>query len=259
MAPPDARVPAPVGGVQSIDRVFTLLEQMADAGGIAGASRLARSSGLPVPTIHRLLRTLVAVGYARQEPSREYALGPRLVRLGEAAGRLLEGWARPCLERLATALGESVNFAQIEGTEVIYVAQAPGRHSMRMFTEVGHRAGLHCTAVGKAILSTYAPPQAAAILQRAALERHTDRTITAIPALQRQLDVARARGFAVDLGEQEVGVHCVAVALPGSPSRGAVSVSGPQARMTPELVSQAIPLLRNTARELYREMDPQHR
>ena len=74
------------GGVQSIARAFDLLETMADLGGIVGLSQLASASGLPLPTIHRLMRTLLDLGYVRQEPSREYALGPRLVRLGESAG-----------------------------------------------------------------------------------------------------------------------------------------------------------------------------
>jgi len=73
----------PTGGVQSIARVFDLLEAMTDLGGIATLSELAQRSGLPVPTIHRLVRTLVDLGYVRQEPSRAYALAPRLVRLGD--------------------------------------------------------------------------------------------------------------------------------------------------------------------------------
>src|SRR6266705_1172025 len=81
------------GGVQSIARAFDLLETMADLGGIVGLSQLASRSGLPLPTIHRLMRTLLDLGYVRQEPSREYALGPRLVRLGENASRLLSDWS----------------------------------------------------------------------------------------------------------------------------------------------------------------------
>src|SRR5690348_15877926 len=84
-------------GVHSIARAFDILETMADLGGIVSLSQLASRSGLPVPTIHRLMRTLLDLGYVRQEPSREYALGPRLVRLGESASRLLGTWATPHL------------------------------------------------------------------------------------------------------------------------------------------------------------------
>lgn len=243
------------GGVQSVSRVFRLLELMADLGGVASVSELAEASGLPLPTIHRLLRSMVGLGYVRQEPSRRYALGPRLVRLGEAAGRLLESWANPYLRRIADALGESANFALIDGTEVVYVGQAPGSHAMRMFTEVGHRAGLHCTAVGKAILATYPVERAEEIALRLTYSAHTERTITSADQLMRELETVRQRGFAVDLGEQETGVSCVAVALPGSPARGALSISGPSTRMTTEVIRSAVPMLSQSAAALSSELD----
>ena len=73
------------GGVQSGERVFELLELITEAGGNVTLSELSASTELPLPTIHRLLRTLVALGYIRQLPNRRYALVPRLIRLGEGA------------------------------------------------------------------------------------------------------------------------------------------------------------------------------
>lgn len=73
------------GGVQSLQRAFDLLERLADAGGEASLSELAATSGLPLPTIHRLIRTLVTLGYVRQNSNRRYTLGSRLIRLGETA------------------------------------------------------------------------------------------------------------------------------------------------------------------------------
>src|SRR5262249_58547939 len=88
---------------------------MADAGGEVGLSELSASSGLPLPTIHRLMRTLVACGYVRQQPNRRYALGPRLIRLGESASRLLGTWARPHLAHLVEETGETANLALLDG------------------------------------------------------------------------------------------------------------------------------------------------
>src|SRR5690606_10604203 len=139
------------GGVQSLDRAFCLLEIMAEAGGETSLSELAQSSGLPLPTIHRIVRTLVSNGYARQQPSRRYALGPRLIRLGETASRALGSWARPYLAELTEATGETSNMAVLDGEQIVYVAQVPSQHSMRMFTEVGRRVDAHATAVGKAV------------------------------------------------------------------------------------------------------------
>ena len=137
----EARTPS-AGGVQSLDRAFGLLELMADAGGEMPLSQLSAHSGLPLPTIHRIVRTLVASGYVRQLPSRTYALGPRLIRLGESASRMLGTWARPVLVDLVEVVGETANMAMIDGDRAVYVAQVPSRHSMRMFTEVGRRVHL---------------------------------------------------------------------------------------------------------------------
>jgi len=243
------------GGVQSIERAFGLLETMADAGGLVGLTRLAAASGLPLPTIHRLVRTLVSLGYVRQDSSRQYALGPRLIRLGEGASRLIGLWARPHLTTLVDALGESANLAVLDGSEVVYMAQVPGRHSMRMFTEVGRRVSPHCTAVGKALLSQMGRDQVADVLSRTDLVAHTEFTITDPTEYLAELHRVRARGYAVDEGEFEVGVRCVAVALDGGPARAALSVSGPTTRMTDELLERAVPHLRAAAVALVAELD----
>ena len=238
------------GGVQSIERAFELLEMMADSGGVLGLSQLATRSGLPLPTIHRLMRTLVNLGYVRQEPSREYALGPRLVRLGDSSSALLGRWAVPHLQHLVEQLGESANLSMLEGIEVVYVAQSQGRHSMRMFTEVGRRARAHSTAAGKVMLAQLPPDGVGEILRRTKLAAQTTHTITDHAALFEELDRVRERGYAIDDQEQELGVRCVAVALPGSPTRAAVSVSGPVTRMNEELIQRCVPQLHEAAQRL---------
>jgi IclR family transcriptional regulator, acetate operon repressor len=243
------------GGVQSVARVFDLLETMADLGGIVTLSELAHRSGLPGPTIHRLVRTLVDLGYVRQEPSRAYALGPRLVRLGEGAGRLIGTWAMPHLRRLVDAVGESANLALLDGDEIVYTAQVPGLHAMRMFTEVGRHAGIHCTAVGKSMLASMPPDRATEILRRSELAARTVHTITTLEGMQDELSRIRETGYALDEEEQEVGVRCIAVTLPGEPARAAISVSGLSTRMTEALVGAAVPILLETARALGDELD----
>lgn len=238
------------GSVQSIERAFGLLETMADHGGTLGLSQLAGESGLPLPTIHRLVRTLVDLGYLRQDESRRYVLGPKLIRLGETSSHMLSTWARPYLARLVDELGESANLAMLDGDQVVYVAQAQSRHSMRMFTEVGRRVLPHCTAVGKAMMAAMPPEQVREILQRTGMPRHTENTITDPDEFARQLAWTAEHGYAMDEGEQEVGVRCVAVPVPDLPTRLAVSVSGPATRMTEDLVQRAVPLLTKAGKEL---------
>ena len=241
---------ARTGSVQSIERAFGLLEMMADAGGMMGLSQLAAVSGLPLPTIHRLVRTLVDLGYLRQEPSRQYVLGPKLVRLGESSSRMLSVWARPHLARLVDELGESANMAMLDGDQIVYLAQVPSRHSMRMFTEVGRRVLPHCTAVGKAVFSRLPEDDVRELLQRTGMPKHTENTITDPDAFLDQVRMTEEKGYATDEGEQELGVRCVAVPVLDTPSRLAISISGPAGRMTEDLVGRAVPLLTQAAKSL---------
>jgi IclR family acetate operon transcriptional repressor len=213
-----------VGSVQSVERSLDLLELMADAAGEVTLSGLAASSGLPAATIHRLLRTLVRGGYVRQEAS------------------------------LTDALGETANLALLDGDEAVYVAQVPSKHPMRMFTEVGRRVALHSTGVGKALLTLRTDDEVRALLARTGMPSRTPRTLTNPDDLLEEMAAIRDRGYAVDDGEQEIGVRCVAVTVPGTPAPTAISISGPAARVTDEVVDAAAPVLAETARKLAAEL-----
>jgi IclR family acetate operon transcriptional repressor len=238
------------GGVQSLQRAFELLERLADAGGEASLSELASLSGLPMPTIHRLIRTLVALGYVRQNTNRRYALGARLIRLGEHASMQFGTWARPLLAELVDAVGETANLAVLERDEVVYVAQVPSKHSMRMFTEVGRRLLPHGTGVGKAMLAHLPPADVRDLLTRTGMPAYTDQTFTDPDKLQKHLIQIAEQGYALDESEQELGVRCIAVAVPGAPTPAAVSVSGPEGRLTREAVGRIAPVVQRIAATL---------
>ena len=241
-------------GVQSVERVFELLELITDAGGSATLSELAATAALPLPTIHRLLRTLVGLGYARQLPNRRYSLGPRLIRLGEGATAQLGALAMPVLKNLVDELGETANMAVLDSDQVLYIAQAPSRHSMRTFTEVGRRAHTHATGVGKAILAQLPDEKVRQIAERAGLPAVTEASITGIDELLADLRAIRERGFSVDEQEQELGVRCFAAAVPGAPSPTAISVSGPVSRVDETFGRRAVPLLQAAAREIAEDL-----
>ena len=237
------------GGVNAVGRAFTILELMAQAEGDIGLSELASASGMPLPTIHRLVRTLVAQGYVRQLPSRRYGLGPGLIRLGDGASRQLGAWARPQLATLVERIGETANMAMLDGDMAVYMAQVPSRHSMRMFTEVGRRVFLHCTGVGKAVLAQLPEHTVREIVRRVGMPPQTDHTITDPDVLIAELETIRSRGWAEDNGEQEVGVHCFAVPVPGTPVPTAISVSGPAERVR-DAGERIVPFLQQAAGDL---------
>ena len=158
-----------------------------------------------MPTIHRLLRTCVMLGYARQLPSRRYALGARLIPLGERAGRQLGRVAQPKLQLLVRQLGETANMALMDGDQIVYVAQQPSPHAMRMFTEVGRRANLHDTGVGKAILATLSDDEVRGIVGRVGMPTPTPKSHGTVDSLLADLAEIRRRGYSIDDEEQELG------------------------------------------------------
>ncbi|TVZ00253.1 IclR family transcriptional regulator [Trebonia kvetii] len=237
------------GGVQSLHRALDVLEALSAAGGTASLSDLAAACRLPLPTLHRLAATLAGRGYLRQLPDRRYCLGSRLVPLGGAAHALLGERALPVLGRLAELTGESANLAVLTQGSAEYVAQATGSHAMRIFTEVGNRVALHCTGVGKALLASVPAAQTRRLIEAAALTARTPTTITDPAALHAEIALIRTRGYALDEGEMEIGVRCVAVGIPGALPM-AVSVSGPASRMSDELVGTAVSALRAASADL---------
>lgn len=241
------------GGVQSVERAFTLLEYIAESTDLS-LTELSGLIALPAPTTHRLLKTLIGLGYVRQLTNRRYGLGLGLIRLGDRANTQFAPIARPHLEKLARDTGESANLAVLEGDTVVYIAQAPSPHAMRMFTEPGHRAPTHSTGVGKAILAELPPEQVRAIIERSGMPKATDRTITDLDQLTKELKTTKRRGYAADDGEQEVGVNCYAVAVPGLPVPMALSISGPVFRVTKKLAAAAVPLLKSEAEVLAGEL-----
>ena len=143
--------------------------------------------------------------------------------------------------------------AVLDGDAVVYVAQVPSRHSMRMFTEVGRRVAPHCTGVGKALLAQLGDDEVRALLARTGMVARTPRTLTDPEALIADLEQIREQGWAVDDGEQEVGVRCVAVGVAGAPTATAISVSGPSARITVVRVAEIAPVLLSGAQRLARD------
>jgi IclR family acetate operon transcriptional repressor len=219
--------------VQSVDRALDLLEVLA-RGGRLGLSEAAAAAGLAEGTAHRLLRTLVARGYVRQDDGRRYGLGTRFLGLGDAARQAAAAAAGPYLARLVAVSGETANLAVLEGDDVVYVAQVPSAHRLRIFAEVGGHVPPHSTAVGKVLLSGLGDDEVIALLGRTGLAARTPRTRTEVPQVLAALAVARADGYAVD-DEEEEGVRCVAVPVVTSGRVvAALSVSGPTSRLSAE-------------------------
>lgn len=243
--------------VQSLDRALDILETLAAAGGEIGLSDLAERVHLHVSTVHRLLSVLVTRGYARQNgPSGRYALGPHLLKLASSAvgtGQFdLRNEARPILQELGDSTGETTNLVVLIDQQVVYVDQVASRHTVRMFTQIGTRAPIYCTGVGKALLAYRSPAENESYLSQERFEPRTPNTLTSAVALRDELRCIRERGYAYDNAEMESDVHCVAAPVfdHTGVAVAAMSVSGPATRFDRQRMEEVVPALLRATRDL---------
>lgn len=206
-----------------------------------GLGEIAKALRIPKSTAHGILETLVHEGLvAREARTGIYSLGIRLLELGQAAQENFElrRVASPRLLALNRELDETVHLTVLDGDVVLYVDCFESSKRLRTYSVIGVRAPLHCTAVGKAILAFLDDDEQIRLVNRIALERFTERTITDRAALLAHLKTVRARGWSVDDVEHEEGVRCVGV--PVFDNRGRVcaslSISGPTQRIRTALL-----------------------
>lgn len=228
------------GGVQSVERIFALIELLAAHPTGASLQRLAQGTDLAKSTVHRLLASLVGLGYvAQDEATGRYRLTLKMFELSSGIVNSMDimGVAKAHLERLAQRTGEAVHLVIRDGQDIVYIYKTENG-PMRMSSRVGLRSPLYCTGVGKAILATLPPQEVEAVWANTHPQKLTERTVADLPHLQAQLAEVRANGYAIDDEENELGVRCVAVAIPGPDGRAdsAFSISGLTPYMTPERI-----------------------
>lgn len=220
----------------SLDKALKVIDTVAKEGRI-GVRPLAQETGYPPSTIHRILAVLIRNRYFRQDPAtKEYQLSSKFL---ELAARVKGGWdittlAKPIMRRLMRATGETVNLVVFEDMTAVYVEQVSNPETrLRMFTQVGAVVDLYCSGVGKAYLASLDDNQVRDYFRGIVPVTFTANTLTSEAALMADLEATRNRGFAIDNGEQEDGVRCVAAAirLGGGPG-WALSISGPSTRIT---------------------------
>ena len=221
--------------VQSVERAFQLLEVLAAAGPEGSTlSDLARSIGVSKSTAYAILQTMLGGGFVADSGAgqmRRYRLGMALARLGDAVVSqiALRDVALPVLRDLARETGLTARVAVLDEAYAVVIARVDApESSVRFAANLGKREHLHCSAVGKAMLSALDRDTARSILEAAGMPGKTPHTITDEPTLLTALDEAAQRGYAVDDEEDVEGVFCVGVAVRDHTARcvGAISVTG---------------------------------
>ena len=236
---------------QSLDRALTLLSGMAREA--KTLDQLAEEIGVHKSTVLRLLRTLEQHHFVRREDARHYRLGSALFDLANQAleDRDVRRSAQSALADLNARTGHTVHLASYEDGEVVYIDKFEGRHSVRMYSRVGKRAPLHCTAVGKVLVAAMPVAKREEIARSIEYPVRTPNTITTPAAFLSELVKVADRGFAVDNAEHEDFIHCIAAPVrgPGGEVLAAASMSVPKVLLDYEGLLALVPELQAATRE----------
>ena len=247
--------------VQSLERAFSLLDILSLHPNGMHLQELAERTGLNKSTAHRLLASLISLGFVKKAEgvSGKYQLS---LKLFELAGRVVESInvldvARDPLEKLRDAAKETIHLVVRDGCDIVYIhkSECPS-NAYRLFSQIGMRRPLYCTAAGKSILATLSDREVAAIWEQSNIETYTEHTITSLSALYEELDGIRACGYAIDNEENEPGVRCIAAAIRDytGRSRAAFSISAPSLRLPDERIFDLTTHVCATAEKLSKEM-----
>jgi DNA-binding IclR family transcriptional regulator len=199
--------------IQVIARVARLLEAIAAHGGPVSLKILANTTGLHPSTAFRILASLIEHGFVERGEAGRYRFGARMLQLGDRAQSLLDlrCEARPVMERLRDLTGETVSLSVRDGDEVVYVECLAAPRVMRVERMIGWRAPLHAAASGKLFLAEDGAEACREYAATTGLPARTPHSIAEPDLLWRSLwDIGRA-GYALDDGEAEAGVSCIAV------------------------------------------------
>lgn len=240
---------------RAANRVVDILELLAGSREPLALREVSAQLEAPKSSLLPLLRALTARGYLDRSGAGQYRLGGRALALGHAsaAHRELPELARPLLVELMRRTGETVFLGALsgDGQSVVYVDKVESAQIIRYAAGVGDRRPLHATSSGKAILAYLPPDERETILKALPLVRHTERTVTSLPALRAAIEEVRRAGVCVSLDELVRGASGVAAPVLDRLGRvtGVCSLAGPTERVRPRLRALAADVKR-TARAI---------
>ncbi|WP_049987084.1 IclR family transcriptional regulator [Halobellus rufus] len=228
--------------LKSVERSFRIVEHLRETGG-ATLSEAADDLGLAVSTAHIHLSTLVETGYVVKDDD-VYRCSFEFLQTG---GRrrdemALYQAAKPELDELQAETGEHTNVTMMERGYAVQLYKSESPESIDDDASLGDHFYLHLTATGKAMLAECADDRVAEILDEHGMPALTDDTITDEDVLYEELATIRERGYSINRGEHFPGVCAIGTAIASEPddALGAISISGPRSRITPERIEEEL-------------------
>ncbi len=234
-----------MSNVQSIERALTILNKLSEYPNGLQVTRLAEQVQLTKSTVHRLLATLVNMNYVvKDEETDKYKLGLQVLFLSR---NLLNNndvisVAKPYLEKLSLEVNETVHLCVENLGEIVYVDKIDSNQTVRMFSRIGSRAPMYCTAVGKVLLSGMDQERCDSILSKTEFIAKTPTTITSKEELLSEIQKIKEKGYALDNAENEASLRCIAAPIYDHNGKmiASFSISGPNNRVTMEMVNEIL-------------------
>jgi DNA-binding IclR family transcriptional regulator len=247
-------------GVKSLMKALRILKLFQSDKPEWTAREIEEALGYHKSSVQRLVNTLEKEGFLERSNENRggFRLGPQLIYLSNVAaqGADLQRVARSSLERLAQLTKETAHLCVVDQSQCYYLDKIDSPQSIRIVTHVGQRLYLHCTAVGKALMSGMDTAEVDTVIDERGLRRFTPNTITSRDKLLEELQRIRDSGFAIDNEEFEVGLKCIAAPIFNSKGTvvAAMSFSGPSQRLTPELMERYTNYVKDAALEVSMKM-----
>lgn len=236
-------------------RLVSLLEFISTRDQIFTLQSLVVQTGLPKPTLHRMLQQLEGADLlTRHSDGRHYGTGARLRRMAEDVllNDSRQGARRMILSQLSEEIGESCNLTAVSGNDVIYLDRVETAHPLRVHLEAGSRVPIHASASGKMITSQYGDTPRRRLLTSTELRAFTPNTVTDPEQLEAELRSVRECGYALDRQEYLEGLVCLAVLIPTDVGRSnlALAIQAPVLRKSIDDLIELLPVVRAAAQRM---------
>ena len=247
--------------IQVAGRLFETLELLADNGPM-GLMEISACLQLNKSTVHRVLNSLIYMGYAKQnEENGKYEPSFKVVDIANKIMSKVDivNLARPHLRRLMETTKETVHFVERDGTDAVYIDKVESySNGIQMVSRIGSRIPLYCSGVGKAIAAQLPEEKVREIWERSSIVRMTPYTITDYDQFLESLAEIRRRGYALDNEENETGVRCIAAGLKdhAGKTRYAFSISAPVNRMDNDRILELSHYILETKAQMESELRP---
>ncbi|WP_078593829.1 IclR family transcriptional regulator [Evansella clarkii] len=238
--------------VQSVDRAMIILDCLKESPKGLGVTDLSKKLGVAKSTVHRLLSTLEKHRYVKKVNNEGiYQLGLKFLEMNHAVMENMNivELAHPILDELTKTVAEITHLVMLENFELVYIDKVESTSTIRIYSQTGRRAPMHCTGVGKAMAAYFPEKKLERFFSHTDWKAFTPYTITKEEDFRAELDRIREKGYSLDDEEHEEGIRCVAAPVFNHQGevQYAISATGPTNRMNNKRIEEIIPLVKKAA------------